>query len=649
MRITPRDRWLFKFEKFIARGKVSLFLSLVVAFTAFFLLISVVRILTILIFPDIDIHHSILHNAWVTYLQMTDPGSMNLDSEGGPFLRIFTIISGFSGLIIFSILIAFITTFLERTLYNFRKGRSKILEQGHTLLLGWNDRVIEIIEELIEANESEQYASIVILADRPKDEMEDAIIKNIPSSRNTEIFVSSGDPGLLNELYRVNAAEAKSAIVLSSCTENADDDTKEVSDIQVIKIILALVSVQDNENKIPIIAELFQRKKRDLLNFFNDDKIICVDSWYIMGKLLLQTTLTSGLDRVYNEILSFKGNEFYFYKGQWDQLPFYELSHYLKDGIPIGIKKEDGSIVLRPTRDSVLRRDDEAIILAEDDSTINFTGTKLYSPSTKLQLADQCFERHPRRMLILGWQDIATAFIEEGNDFLADGSVVDIIYDQPIQEVIDEVNYLRGKCQNLKINLIDKDPLESEVLREQNPYGYDNVIILSQDITETSPDKNDSNTLVILMMLHNLASMMGITEASTTLIPQILNSDNQDLIVKTEMDDFFSSNKLITMILTQLSEQPQIYQLYDDIFQEEGSEIYVKSAKIYFPELPFKGTFLDIMTLVEERNEICLGVRIRKEAIDAASNYGIYLNPLKDKKFTLSSEDFLIVLSEDEL
>ena len=48
-----------------------------------------------------------------------------------------------------------------------------MLESGHTLILGWSpQRVVEVVKQLIIANESERHAVVVILADEPKDEMD---------------------------------------------------------------------------------------------------------------------------------------------------------------------------------------------------------------------------------------------------------------------------------------------------------------------------------------------------------------------------------------------------------------------------------------------------------------------------------------------
>ena len=54
-----------------------------------------------------------------------------------------------------------------------KKGYAKVMEREHTLILGWNERVLEILRELILANESESDAIVVILSEMDKEEMDD--------------------------------------------------------------------------------------------------------------------------------------------------------------------------------------------------------------------------------------------------------------------------------------------------------------------------------------------------------------------------------------------------------------------------------------------------------------------------------------------
>ena len=97
------------------------------------------------------------------------------------------------------------------------------------------------------------------------------------------------------------------------------------------------------------------------------------------------------------------------------------------------------------------------------------------------------------------------------------------------------------------------------------------------------------------------------------------------------------------------SEQPLIMKFYEDIFSEDGSEIYVKSIALYSDKFPIKTTFGDLIGLADQRNEICLGIRKGKESKNAKANFGVTLNLDKSEALTPNKDDFLVVLREDEL
>jgi hypothetical protein len=564
--------------------------------------------------------------------------------------KLTTILAGLSGVVILSMLIAFITTSLEKTLYEFRKGRGPVLEEGHTLILGYNERVVEIIRELIIANESEDKASVVVLANQDKEKMDDFIIKRIPDSQTTKIITSSGETANLNELRRVSAMHAKSVIVLASCSDSATQEEKLLSDTQCIKTIMALIACQGGKNNLPIVSEVFTEEKRDIVSLFEDENIIAIDTWDIMGKLFVQTSLTSGLEMVYNEILSFDGSEIYFYQAKWNGEEFRELPYHFKDGIPLGILDEAGNLSLRPEKGVTMKAGDSILILAEDDSTIAYSSLRLFQ-HRQIPFAGQKLNQRKKRMLMLGWHNVANIFIRESNDYLLPGSEFDIVMEHPGDLIRERIAELDREYPDLNIKLIETSAMNLENLRAMDPCSYDNVIILSQDADEQPDEKVDSDTLMILLLLRRINAERSAGDPKMHVITQVLNSDNQDLIVQTDVDDFIISNKLITMILAQLSEEPRMKLLYDDIFEEDGSEIYVKPANLYIEEqdFPISCSFADMLYLANERDEICLGIRYGAQSKDADKNFGVILNLPKDEKVTLGKEDYLVVLAEDEL
>ena len=162
---------------------------------------------------------------------------------------------------------------------------------------------------------------------------------------------------------------------------------------------------------------------------------------------------------------------------------------------------------------------------------------------------------------------------------------------------------------------------------------------------------------MLLLFLRKLYKESGIKERNTKIITQVLNSENQDLITDYNADDFIISNKMLTFLMSQLSEEPEIMHVYNEMFGAEGSEIYLKPASYYFANLPVEVGFADMYHAAlkrksdedENTREICLGLRQAEHADDAGKNFGVIVNPDKKEKFTLTDKDYLVVFAENEL
>jgi hypothetical protein len=287
------------------------------------------------------------------------------------------------------------------------------------------------------------------------------------------------------------------------------------------------------------------------------------------------------------------------------------------------------------------------VILANDDSTINFKSAALLTP-VDLTLSGKKKVRKSKNILILGWHNVGEVFIRESYDYLSKGTKMNILFNHPTKELVAKVDEMKNEYEDFEITLANSNPMKLEDLQSINPFEYDNIIILSQNTDELNSDKIDSDTLIILLLLRNIKQESG-TEVTTNIITQILNSENQEIITQTDVDDFIISNKLITMILAQLSEKPLIKKLYDDLFSEDGSEIYVKPADLYFSKFPQTLRFGDLIGLTVKREEICLGIRKGNLSRDNSSNFGVRLNLPKDEVVIIQADDYLVVLSEDEL
>ena len=103
--------------------------------------------------------------------------------------------------------------------------------------------------------------------------------------------------------------------------------------------------------------------------------------------------------------------------------------------------------------------------------------------------------------------------------------------------------------------------------------------------------------------------------------------------------------------MAQVSEEPLALDVYDDLFQSEGSELYIKPASYYFDFSDEKSITMPYGECVQAarlRDEVILGVQIKSAQKKKDKMFGINLIPDKSDQITLTCEDGLVALSKDE-
>jgi ion channel POLLUX/CASTOR len=418
---------------------------------------------------------------------------------------------------------------------------------------------------------------------------------------------------------------------------------------------------------VPIVAEIFHERNRDIVEGIARG-IVTVDADDILSKILVQTSRSVGLSVVYGEILSFDGCEMYFHQAEWGTINFGDLALHFPDGVPMGIKRAGGDLLVNPPVDEPMQSGDEILILAEDDSTIEFRRGEPVATARDFPLTGGRLDQTVERELIIGWTPKVETIIREYADYVLEGSQIDILLRPPTdgsngapsaQDVKGYIGLLNDELgPTVTINLIESDPLSVDELKAIGPFQYDNILILSQGSGDSDDERMDSETIVILLLLRNIFREMtggqpqtykhNIDGHTTKLITEVLSSENQELVARAGVNDFIISNRFISMLLAQISENADIKRVYDDLFQEDGSEIYLKPVTHYFSDFPIRVTYAEMIRSAQKRSEVCLGVKIKAMEEDMERNFGVKLIPAKDAEYELNPEDTLVVLAEDE-
>src|SRR5262249_5452646 len=126
---------------------------------------------------------------------------------------------------------------------------------------------------------------------------------------------------------------------------------------------------------------------------------------------------------------------------------------------------------------------------------------------------------------------------------------------------------------------------------------------------------------------------------------EMLQIENRELAAVAEADDFIVSNTLVALMVSQLSENRHLVQVFDELFTYGGHDIRIRPAEHYVK----KDTDVDFYAVVgaaARRSEIALGYRLGKKAKDPAAQFGVVVNPKKHATLRLGAEDQVVVLTK---
>jgi len=630
-KITPMERLRYRFDNTMSRGPIALIGWLFLASAAFIIVISIV-VVSVGISPEDGGRLSFLEAAWLSLMRTLDAGTMGGDAGWGFRLSMLVVTMG--GIFVVSTLIGVLTSGIENKLGDLRKGRSFVVEENHTVILGWSSQVFSIISELVTANANQPRPRIAILAEKDKVEMEDEIRAKVGDTGRTRIVCRTGSPMDLADLEIVNPHRARSVIVLAPEVEDPDS--------AVIKTILALTN-NPNRRREPyhIVAEIRDPKNMEVAKMVGRDEAQLVLAGDLISRIAVQTCRQSGLSVVYTELLDFGGDEIYFHEepGLVGKT-FGEALLAYEDSALIGLRFKDGRVQLNPPMDTRIAASDSVIAVSEDDDTLRLSGLADVKIDADAIQQPRAKDRTPERTLILGWNHRAPAIINELDHYVASGSEVRVVAEATGAEAV-----IAEQCAGLRnqsASFQQGDTTDRRTLEGLAIQTYPHVIVLGYSDT-LGPQEADARTLITLLHLRDMAERGG---HDFPIVSEMLDIRNRELAEVTRADDFIVSDKLVSLMLSQISENKDLGAVFADLFDPEGSELYLKPASDYAqPGRPVN--FYTVVEAARLRGEVAIGYRLRAMAGDAAKSYGVSVNPDKSERATFAEGDRVIVLAEE--
>jgi hypothetical protein len=627
-KFTVKERLRYRIDNTLARG-VGMVLLWLGVLTALFVILVAVIIQITGIGPS-DSSTSLTEGVWLAITRSLDPGTFSGD-EGDKFrfgMLAVTLIGIFLGATIIGIISSGIDTRLE----TLRRGRSAVVEVGHTLIIGRSDKLSVVISELVEANRSERGRAIVVLTADDPVEVTDEIRRDVKDLGTSRLVVRSGTPTRVNDLARMNPQDAKSVIVLSP-----DDDTARA---YLVKVVLGLNQLIPAGSATTIVAEAEDAEVADALSEVVGPRLNTVISSAIVARITAQVSRMSGLGAVYQELLDFDGDEMYIVPipERWVGSSFGQLTLASSKATIIGLERADGTVSLTVESESIVMAGDKVIGIAEDDSVFVLDR----DPVPWARPADHPvmgLELTRERTLIVGWSSNAQLIIKEVETHVSQGSELVILVDPEFHEAAEvEAELALAGVSKQSVSLKFGSTISRPVLADVLSSGaFDHVMLLCER-SRFGLDEADARVLLTLMHVRALSP-----DATNNVIAELADPNDVELGHQGDSSEFIVSMQLISLLMAQLSESPHLSHVFADMFDGVGAAVAMHPAERY---VPLGETDFDAV-IASARNwgVVAIGYRAASPGGgSAALAGGIRVNPSKTERISFKAGDMVVVL-----
>lgn len=634
-KVTVWERWRYAFDNFMAKGTISLIGGLAVVSGLFILVMA--GLVTAIGLSPADSPWDFPEALWETLMRTLDTGTVGADK--GWFFRLVMLFVTFGGIFVISTLIGLLGSGIEGKLQELRKGRSRVIETNHVVILGWSLQIFTLLSELVLANANVADSCIVILSDLDKVEMDDTIKERLGKTKQTRIVCRTGNTSDIDDLAMVGVQTARSIIVLNPETAS--------SDIQLIKTLLAIVNLpREAPQPYHIVAQVHSPKTLEVVNLIGGNQVETLLTSDLISRIMVQTCRQSGLSAVYMELLDFEGNEIYFQKEPKLQGKTYgEILLAYGNAAVMGIKESDGVVYLNPESARVLPPGAEIILIAEDDHTAQVVENTEQEVNQGSIVTPQLLAPVAEKTLILGWNNYVPQTIRQLDAYVAANSLVTVVADSPQGTEI-----IAAHSQNFvnqQVTFHQGDPTDRETLEQLEIQQYDHIIVLCN--AGLDPEEADAQTLVTLVQLRDLADKSrsnspGERLRQRPIVAEILDVRNQALAQVARPDDFVISEQIISRLLAQVAEQKSLNQVFNYLFSPEQAEVYLKPIGNYV-KIGEPVNFYTLAAAARSQGESAIGYRLQVNAGNATKSYGVVINPAKADVVTFRESDRLIVVA----
>ncbi|MFJ7958125.1 NAD-binding lipoprotein [Streptomyces sp. NPDC096319] len=621
---SPGERLRYWFDTTLTRGIAAL-----CGWLALVCLALVVPVSTVLAWTDQRTPASL--GSRIAAVWRNTGQTMRLGGEVGPPLRVaLSVLLALIALFYVSTLVSLITTGLTDRLIALNRGRGSILEHGHTVVLGWSEQIPTVVSELVAARTDRRRRVVAVLADRDKPAMEEDLHATVGNTGPTRIVCRTGRPTDPAALARVSPATADSVLVLPR------DDPRD--DAEVVKTLLSLSAAVGETAPVRIVAAVRDDRHLGAARLAGGPLATVLDMDDLAARLLVDCARQPGLSLVHQELLDFAGHEFHTVPAPAAPgRTFAEAARACPVSTAVGLVHADGTIALNPPRSTPLRADDTLLVIAENERSTRLTVTPApHDPTAFAQTPDASPPR-PERFLLLGWNRRAPRIAAHLARRTPPGSTLDVVAEPRTATRTGIRAVVAAAGTRLTVRHRPGDPTLRETTDALELAGYDAVIVLGPDHRPGRPHSDDL-TLVTLLHLRERERASGLR---VPVVTEMTDDRNRLIAPRAPGADFVVSGRLIGLLMTQISQNPHLAAVFEELLAPDGNGLHLRPAAEYI-RTGRTASFASVAASAARRGACAIGYLTRP---GAPPGHGLHVNPPKAEVRHWHPEDRIVVIT----
>ena len=241
---------------------------------------------------------------------------------------------------------------------------------------------------------------------------------------------------------------------------------------------------------------------------------------------------------------------------------------------------------------------------------------------------------------MIGWSRLGSRICLDNEDHVLEGSELTLLVDPDLHDVESIARELGLHRQEARIELgnpVHRSRIDA-VLAE-GPYHH--ILVLAER-EKLSHQEADARALLALLHVRRwLDENLG-DAPRPNLVGELLDVNDEIIGQVAKPDDFIVSERLVSLALTQLSENPAIYPILRQLLNAEGVHLYlVEQAALPLQDVE---TFYDVVVAAQRAGAIAIGMQRVQVSLNGAAETSIVLNPDKSVPLAVGPHDRVVIL-----